>query len=106
MVAASWRGIPLVTPARAATAIANMSIHELRYNCQRKFCARSSADRALASGARGQRFESSRAYQKKAHDFLHFLQLLTLDPRPNQAKGNSRGISGLTWPVPAEHDMI
>ena len=31
--------------------------------------ARSSADRALASGARGQRFESSRAYQRKRHKY-------------------------------------
>ena len=42
-----------------------MPEHELRYNWPSKACARSSADRALASGARGQRFESSRAYQKK-----------------------------------------
>jgi hypothetical protein len=62
MVAAGRGEIPLRTPARTAAASGEMSLPELRYNWRETACARSSADRALASGARGQRFESSRAY--------------------------------------------
>src|SRR4051794_40184538 len=53
-----------------ATTFVSMSARQLRYNCPNEICARSSADRALASGARGQRFESSRAYQVITSDSL------------------------------------
>src|SRR5215217_7662566 len=67
MVAAGRAEIPLRTPARTAAASGEMSLSELGYNWRETTCARSSADRALASGARGQRFESSRAYQENRH---------------------------------------
>src|SRR5215217_7751445 len=93
MVAAGRAEIPLRTPARTAAASGEMSLSELRYNWRETACARSSADRALASGARGQRFESSRAYQEIPHQRAKNPPTASYEDDQTHRQGNNQGIS-------------
>jgi hypothetical protein len=94
MVAALRCGIPIRTRSQTGMTRGGLSGYELRYNELDKTRARSSADRALASGARGQRFESSRAYRNKPHDSAVFSAFSVSVSVSDHTIGNIRGISG------------